>query len=381
MSDVEDRLAALDPAANQPYRHADLDAMITRVVATPVRVQSTRWQRIQARFAGGLIVGTLATALTLVATQGTPSLPALAIQRALTGPSASFATALPMSTSENLRFSAGPRISAHAPSIASYKLTLPKNAKAESVRLAAVFGVAASPKASGASNWTVTNASGAALNYNDAGLPQWYYSSTTPKVAPAEESGSSPVATPSHAVLEADVRQYVGKLRYNYTLSAPSFSTATTSTTTQDGAPLTVYSETVTYSVLVHGTATDQTISFTVDPTNALLNAEGPAFHVGSGVTYPLQSPRVGVADLRNSEERSFGATKSPAATVTVARDTVTLAAYELKGGSLWLLPLYTYSGSISGSTGASAARAWSELAVEPRYVAGSSTASAGASP
>jgi len=29
MSDAEDRLAALDPAANQPYQHADLDAMIT----------------------------------------------------------------------------------------------------------------------------------------------------------------------------------------------------------------------------------------------------------------------------------------------------------------------------------------------------------------
>ena len=41
MSDVEDRLAALDPAANQPYHHADLDAMITRIVATPARARST----------------------------------------------------------------------------------------------------------------------------------------------------------------------------------------------------------------------------------------------------------------------------------------------------------------------------------------------------
>ena len=30
MSDVDGRLAALDPAADQPYHHANLDAMITR---------------------------------------------------------------------------------------------------------------------------------------------------------------------------------------------------------------------------------------------------------------------------------------------------------------------------------------------------------------
>jgi hypothetical protein len=185
---------------------------------------------------------------------------------------------------------------------------------------------------------------------------------------------------PSHAVLESDVQRYMGELGYNYALSPPSFSTATTSTTSPDGAPLTVYSETASYSVVVHGTTTDQSISFTVDPTAQLLNAEGPAFHVGSGVTYPLQSPLAGVAALRTIEKHSSGtAATSPAARVTVTSDAVSFATYQLKGGALWLLPRYTYSGSISGSTSASAV--WSELAVKPTYVVGSSASLEGVNP
>jgi hypothetical protein len=381
MSDVEDRLAALDPAANQPYDHADLGSMITRIVATPARAQSTRVQRLQARLAGGVIAATLATALALVATQGAPSLPALAIQHALTGPSASFATQLPMNTYENLRFIAGPGISKRAPSTASYQLDLPASAKAESTRLAGLFGVSGTPTEHGDGNWTVTNASGAVLNYDDVGVPQWYYSSTSPKVAPAEESGSVSIAMPSHTTIETDVQRYVSELGYNYPLGSPRFTTATTSTTTPNGAPLTVYSETASYSVIVHGTSTDQSLSFTFDPTNALLYAEGPAFHIDAGVNYPLQSPLAGVAALGSAEKRSFAAAATPpTSNATVTRDSVSLAPYQLKNDTLWLLPLYTYSGSITGEKSTSAARTWSELAVEPTYVAGSSATSEGVS-
>jgi hypothetical protein len=381
MSDAEDRLAALDPAANQPYQHADLDAMITRIVATPTRARSAYWQRFQARLAGGAIAATLVTALTLVATQGAPSLPALAIQHALTGPSSSFATQLPMSTYEDLHFIAGPGISQRAPSTASYELKLPASAKAESARLAGLFGVSGAPAEHGGGNWTVTSTSGAVLNYDSVDVPQWYYSSTSPKVAPAEKSGSVSIAMPSHATVEADVQRYVRELGYHYSLSSPSFSTATTSTTTPDGAPLTVYGETASYSVLVHGTTTDQSLSFTFDPTNALLYAEGPAFHVGAGVSYPLQSPRAGVTALGTAEKRTFAAVaKPPAAKATITSDRVSLAPYQLKNGTLWLLPLYTYSGTITGEKSATAARTWSELAVELAYVAGSSATSEGVS-
>ena len=288
MSDVEARLAALDPAADQPYRHADLDAMIARIVTTPERARSTHWQRLQARFGFGLITATLATALTLVATQAPTSLPALALARALTTPSASFSAALPMATYEDVHFSATSTIPARPPSLASFELKLPSNAKSEIARLARVFDVAGKVRNTNGSNIvTITSASGAALSYDAADVPQWYYSSTSPKVAPAEKSASASVAMPSHAAVESVVRRYVSQLGYNYTLSAPSFSTATTSTTTPAGAPLTVSSETADYTVVVDGADTDQSISFTVDPANTLLYAEGPAFDVGKGVALP----------------------------------------------------------------------------------------------
>ena len=380
MSDADDRLAGLDPAAHQTYQHADLDAMITRIVAVPVGASSARWQRLQARFAGGLIAATLATALAFVATQGAPSLPALAIQRALTNPSPSFATAIPMKAAEDLHFRASAAISTRAPSIASYKIDPPASARAETARLAALFGVSGTPTAGGNGNWTVTSPSGAALNYSDVGVPQWYYSSTSPQVAPAEKSSSVPVPMPSHASLESTAQLFFSKLDYNYALSSPDFSTATTSTTTPAGAPLTVFSETASYSVVVDGTTTGQTISFTVNPQNALVSANGPAFNVGTAVHYPLESPRAGVAALAAAEKHTFAAAaKVPVATASVTSNIVSLAPFRLKTGALWLLPLYVYSGSIPGAEGP-ASRTWSELAVEPTYVTGSSATFQGVS-
>ena len=186
---------------------------------------------------------------------------------------------------------------------------------------------------------------------------------------------------PSHATVETDVRRYFSQLGYHYPLSSPSFTTATTSTTTSSGAPLTVYSETASYSVVVHGTTTNQSLSFTFDPTNTLLYAEGPAFHLGTGVSYPLQSPRAAVSALQTAEKHSFaGASRPPAANATVTSERVSLAPYQLKNGTLWLLPLYTYSGSIKGAQSATVSRGWSELAVEPSYVVGSAATSEGVS-
>jgi hypothetical protein len=381
MSDVDGRLAALDPAADQPYHHANLDAMITRIVTAPSRATSSRWQRLQARLAFGAIAASLVTALTLVATQGAPSLSALAIARALETPSASnFSTATPMQAFEDVHFSAGPQIASTTPSVASYKLKLPANPSTEAKRVAKVFGVSGAVKRTAFANgFAITSASGAAISYWTADVPQFEYSSTSPKVAPAEESGSASVAMPSHAAVESLVRHYVAQLGYNYALSSPSFSTATTSTTTPSGAPLTVSSETASYAVIVHGVRTDQSISFTVDPADRLLYAEGPAFDASTGVRYPLVNPLAGVAELNTAEDHSFSATaKPPSAKATLARDTVSLASYQLKNGTLWLLPLYTYSGSVAPVHGTTAMRTWSELAVEPTYVTGVTAAAPG---
>jgi hypothetical protein len=383
MSDVKARLAALDPAADQPYHHADLDAMITRIVATPSSATNARWQRIQAYLAGGAIAASLVVPLAFVAAQGAPSLSSLAIARALQAPSANnFSTATPMQAFEDVHFSAGPEIASTTPSVASHELTLPAKPRAELERLALVFGVSGTVgRTNVANDLLITSASGAAISYEATDVPQWYYSSTSPKVAPAEESGSASVAVPSHAAVESVVRHYVSRLGYNYALSSPSFSTATTSTTTPSGAPLTVSSETADYTVVVDGVDTDQSISFTVDPANKLLSAQGPAFYVRARVSYPLLSPLAGVAALNTAEAHSFAATaQPPAAKATLSRDAVSLASYQLKNGTFWLLPIYTFSGAVVSSHGPKATRTWSELAIEPSYVTGVTDASPGIS-
>ncbi len=375
MSDSDDRLAALDPAANETYRRRDLDAMIARIVAAPSPA-GTRWRGPRVRLAGGLALASLVTAVSLALVQGAPSLPALAIQRALITPTEDFATLAPLATNQDVRFLAGSGLAASAPSTASVELTVPSDPKAETAALAAVFGLVGAPASRGDGNWSVTSASGPALTYESTGIPQWYYSSTSSNIAPATESGRADVSMPSHATVKRDAEHYVGEFGFGYTLRSPSFSTATRSATTASGAPLSVRSETVSYTVAVHGTTTDQSVSFTVDPSNALLYAQGPAFSVSRSLNYPLQSPLAGVATLNAAERRAGAAAPSttPAAKVALTRATLSLAGYELENRTLWLLPVYTYSGSVHPENGSAAASAWSELAIKPSYLDGSAS-------
>src|ERR1700679_3227382 len=82
MSDINDRLAALDPAAHDPYQARNLDEMIARIVTSSPSgaARSAWWQRVQLRIAGTLILGTLIGAGTAALVAGGPTLAALAIQ-------------------------------------------------------------------------------------------------------------------------------------------------------------------------------------------------------------------------------------------------------------------------------------------------------------
>ena len=95
MSDINDRLAALDPAAHDPYHAHNLDQMISRIVASSPSgaARSAWWQRVQLRIAGTLILGTLVGAGTLAVVGGGPSLATLAIQTTVTHHPGTFATA------------------------------------------------------------------------------------------------------------------------------------------------------------------------------------------------------------------------------------------------------------------------------------------------
>jgi hypothetical protein len=375
MSDINDRLAALDPATTNPYQAQNLAEMISRITATPSgAARSTWWQRVQLRIAGALILGSLVGATTFVIVDNGANLPVLAIQNLAQHRPTFSGSENTMQLYEEIDFAPAASLSTSSSSSSSYQLQIPQSGATEAARVASIFGVSGTPHG-GSSDWTVTSPSGAALDYETTAIPQWYYSSSTPAVAPATASSSTTATMPSHATLAADAQGYLAQLAYGYGVSAPDYSTSTTSTTAANGTQSSQSQEEVSYVVTVNGLATDQSVSFSVDAKNNLVYAQGPAFHVDPGTNYPLQSPVNGVSTLNATERATFptsagtSAQGPPIVHATVNSASLSLATYQLKDGTTWLLPLYTYSGSVTQSNGTTSSGTWSELALEPSYV------------
>jgi hypothetical protein len=382
MSDINDRLAALDPAALDPYQARNLDTMIARIVTSSPSgtARSAWWQRVQLRIAGTLILGTLIGAGTAAIVSGGPSLAALAIQTNVTHQPGAFATenaALPHQETDFVPTAALTSSRAPSPSTTlSFKMSLPQDPAREAARLASVFGVVGVTHHA-EDDWSVTSSSGATLDYQTSSTsPQWYYSSTTPKIAPTTASSSAGVVMPSHATLNQDARVILKRLSFNYTVISPVYSESTVSTTGANGAPGLQSQEEVTYSVAVRGLNTDQSVSFSVDAHNTLVYAQGPAFEVRAGTNYPLQNPLAGVNALNSLERSAFPspAVAASAAGPSIVRARLTsasisLATFRLKNGTSWLLPLYTYSGRIAQEGGTPTSRTWSEIAITPSLV------------
>lgn len=393
MSDFEDRLAALDPVAGASYEHRDLDAMISRITAQPFTRNFGLWRKIELKLAGTLITGALVTAGSVALFQGGAGLPVLAIQSAVGanapkafGTSASGA----MQIYERFNFTAGPGLTATTPTNPSFELQIPSSAASEAARVATVFGVTGSPvNSSGdATDWLVTSSSGSTLDYANVGVPQWTYNA-----APSTNSSTSEL--PRQATLASDVQRHLKQLGYGYTLSSPSFGTTTSSSDT--GAVNSTSTEDVSYTVDVAGISTDQSLRFSVDANNDVVSASGPAFSVGSATNYPLQSLAAGVGALNAEQQSRFPTTAPttstpstspstgvnsgandttpttpsgpPVVNVTLDADALTLQTYQLTDGSLWLLPVYNYTGTITNTDGSTSNGTWNELAVDPRYV------------
>jgi hypothetical protein len=380
MSDINDRLAALDPAALDPYHARDLDRMISRIVASSPSgaARSTWWQRVQVRIAGTLILGTAIGVSTLAAVQGGPSLTALAIQANVKSDPGVFASANAVEIQET-KFAPTPSLtssnSARLSSTPSFELSTPKDGAREAVRLASAFHLVGTLQHHG-HDWTVGSSSGASFDYQTSSAPpQWYYSSSTPKIAPATASSSVYVTMPRHATLAKDARRYLRRLGFNYSVVSPVYTESSVSTTNSKGAPRLQGQEQVTFRVAVHGIKTDQLVIFSVDAHNAVIYAQGPAFKVKSGTNYPLEGPLGGVNSLNALERRAFprpslGASAAGPALLhaKLASVSISLATFRLKNGTTWLLPLYTYSGSTATNNKATT-RTWSEIAIAPSYV------------
>jgi len=444
MSDFGDRLRAADPAAAISYEHPDTNAMISRIVAQAPRARRHVLRSFQLRMGGSVALAAALTVGGIAALEGAaPSLAVFSLAAAKHSAPLGFSAAntkyganLPGGTMmriyEEFNFTAGSDLSANAGAGAAYPLQLPTSASAEVARLAAIFGVTGTPvdTNSDGQDFTVTDANGNFVRYQTYGsVPQWSYSVAIPQ-APGTSSTTSDgttVSMPSQSTVNGDVQNYLSQLGYGYQVTDPQFSTSNNVTSSPGQPTLTTNDEQATYSVTVDGQTTDQYLDFTVDANNSLVSADGPAFSVMPAVDYPLQSPVAGVEVLEAQQQAYFaqnasgqpsgaGSSTTPTAgsnssssgtspasapptlsdtantttttpsgppivDVTLDNETISYQTYQLTDGSVWMLPLYNYTGVVNNTNGSSYTGTWSTIAVDPTYIQISTSSSGGSNP
>jgi hypothetical protein len=438
MSDFEERLRAADPAATSSYEHPDTNAMISRIMARSPRARHVM-RSFQLRMAGSVALAAALSIGGIAALDGaSPSLAvfALAAPHSAKSPDTKFGASRspgPGSTMmriyEEFNFSAGPDLGATAGTGAAYELQLPASASAEDARLATIFGVSGTPvdTNSDGQDFTVTDSSGSFVDYETYDtVPQWSYSIAIPQAdgTSSTTTDGTTVAMPSQSTVNNDVQNYLGQLGYGYQVSDPQFSTSNNVTTSPGQATVTTNEEQATYGVTVDGQTTDQYFDFTVDQNNDVVSADGPAFSVMPAVNYPLQSPAAGVAVLEAQQQAYFASNSSsgqptgsgssitpltsgsndstpatppstaatndtttttpsgpPIVDVTLDAETISYQSYQLTDGSVWMLPIYNYTGLVNNTDGSSYTGTWSTIAVDPAYVQVSTSSSGGINP
>lgn len=434
MSDFQDRLRAADPAASSNYEHPDANAMISRIMAQAPRARRHVLRSFQLRMAGSVAIAAALTVGGIAALEGAaPSLAVFALaapshSKAL-GATSAQSPGMMMRIYEEFNFTAGADLSANAGNGAAYQLTPPTSASAEAARIAAIFSVLGTPvdTNSDGQDFTITEASGNYVDYQTYNtVPQWSYSLAIPQAdgTSSTTSDGTTVAVPSRSTVEGDVQNYLSQLGYGYQVTDPQFSTSNNVTTSPGQPTVTANEESVSYSVTVDGVLTDQYLQFTVDANNNVVSANGPALTTMPAVSYPLQSPAAGVAVLEAQQQsywtsndtsgQSSGSGSSTAPTsgtnpsspatppsatsdtsntstttpsgppivdVTLDAETISYQSYQLTDGSVWMLPIYNFTGLVNNSDGSSYTGTWSTIAVDPTYIHISTSSSGGINP
>jgi hypothetical protein len=430
MSDFDERLRAADPAAGLSYQHPSADAMISRIEARAPLARRHVLRSFQLKMASAVTMAAVLTVGGIAVLEGAgPALQVLTLSAAKASsphaPSSFGAAAVPkggmMRIYEEFDFSAGSSLSSTAGSAPSYELALPASASSEAARLATIFNVDGTPADTNGdgSDWTVTDAAGDTLDYeNYGGVPQWYFNSAPSNASSITTTDGTTAAMPSTAAIEADLQGYLTQLGYGYAVTDPQYSSQTITASSPGQPDVTTNEETASYSVTIDGVLTDQTVDITIDSNNNVIEADGPAFSLMPPVNYPLQSPTAGVSVLEAQQQAEFapvssgtsdqggnaaplssgsaaGAPSTPPGTdtsnttttdpgngttttapsgppiVNVTLDAVStsLSSYTLTDGSVWMLPRYTYTGTVTNSDGSTYTGTWTTLAVDPTYV------------
>jgi hypothetical protein len=439
MTDFEERLRAADPAATSSYVHPDTNAMISRIMAQAPRARRHVLRSFQIRMAGSVALAAALSVGGIAALDGaSPSLSVFALAvphsaartpSALAAGSGFQSNQLPkngvMRIYEEFNFTAGSGLGVTAGTGAAYELTLPASASGEASRIAGIFGVSGTPvdQNSDGQDFVVTDPTGNYVEYETYDtVPQWSYSLPIPQAAGTSSTTSdgTTVAMPSDATVNGDVANYLAELGYGYQVTDPQFSTSNNVVTSPGQPTVTTNEKQATYSVTVDGQMTDQYLDITVDQNNSLVSMDGPAFTAAPAVNYPLQSPAAGVGVLEAEQQSYFaanGASQSGAATtplaagssgssistpppsaatddtttttpsgppivdVTLDAETISYQTYQLTDGSVWMLPIYNYTGLVNNTDGSSYTGTWSTIAVDPTYIQVSTSSSGGINP
>ncbi|MEO9181112.1 MAG: hypothetical protein ABI298_05635 [Acidimicrobiales bacterium] len=424
MSDFNERLRAADPVAGTNYEMRDANAVMARIMTPSPRVRRHVLRSFQLRMASSVAVASILTVGGIAALENAgPALQVFALSATSTHNASSAgqfgpAAVVPKSNDmmriyEEFNFTAGPNLSASAGSGAAYRLSFPTSGSAESSRIAAIFGVSGAPvdQNGDGSEWSINNANGREVDYsNFGGVPEFSYNYFTPASSSSVTTDGASGDVPSHSTLEGDVQKYLSQLGYGYQVASPSFSTQTDVTSAPGKADVTTDEELVDYAVVVDGMTTDQNVSFIVDQNNRVVSADGPAFTTMPVTQYPLQSPVAAVTVLEAQQQALFangndsggsvepltapsttssdggGAvpptapapgtnatttapSEPPIVHVILDSDSLSLQSYVLTDNSVWLLPIYGFTGTATNADGSAYSSTWSTIAVDPEYV------------
>jgi hypothetical protein len=73
--------------------------------------------------------------------------------------------------------------------------------------------------------------------------------------------------------------------------------------------------------------------------------------------------------------------TTVPVVDVTLDADTVSYETFQLTDGSVWMLPIYNYTGLVTNADGSSYTGTWSTIAVDPTYIQVPASSAGGINP
>jgi len=403
MTDEFDRLRAANPATNTTYAHGDL-AAVARRAEVPTPNAPTRFaQGFRLKMASAAMAATLLTSGGIAALESSSSpLPVLSLGAASpsTAPkSESLPTSgglsdskIPGGSQSSMRiwgtyeFSASDRLSSSPDQAPVYRVSGSSDPSGLTIDLAKALGIVDSAVAIKVTHGDfgipttgyeyATDHGTISVNAGRNGATSWYFSSPAAGVS---SDSSLNVNTISKRELVSWSKDLIDSLRFDLALGDATYS---------------IYGDqgSVSYQVLVGGIATDMSVSVGFDKQGSVLWANGSVARFDRAGNYPLISERDGVDNLSSGGGLvpmtdqvaggagaassdvipvvgSDGVLTPPVIKVLITSAKVQLSTQQMTDGSVWLIPLYSYTGTATNEDGTTMESTWSTIAVDPAYL------------